>query len=78
MNKTGPLSLKLTPPSGVELGAKVLKRKDLSSFSDAGATFKTTATRSADAPKEITGVAKFILCQETACRPVKQAVSFRI
>jgi hypothetical protein len=75
LNAEAPITLKLTPVPGLALDKSTLARADLALSSETAARFDIGLTLSEPGKKLIEGEAGFVLCQEDACRPVKQKLT---
>ena len=78
VNGEAPITLALTAPAGVTLPKTKLVRADLAASSIASARFDVAFEASEPGAKVIPVEAHFVICQETACKPVKETLSLNI
>lgn len=78
LNAEAPFSLSLTAPAGVTLAKAKMNRADLAKSTQDAAQFDVAFEASDPGTKTVTGEARFVLCQESACKPVKETVSINI
>jgi hypothetical protein len=78
VNGEAPITLSLTAPAGVTLPKTKLVRADLAASSIASARFDVAFEASEPGAKVIPVEAHFVICQETACKPVKETLSLNI
>jgi hypothetical protein len=78
LNAEAPLTLKLAPPTGVTVDKAKLVRADLATSSETAARFDVFLVASEPGAKAIDGEASFVLCQESACRPVKEKLALAV
>lgn len=78
LNAEAPLTLKLAPEPGITVDKEKLVRSDLAESTDAKARFDVNLTAAEHGTKNVQAEAAFVLCQEQACRPVKEKVSFAV
>jgi DsbC/DsbD-like thiol-disulfide interchange protein len=78
VNDEAPISVVLTPPSGLTVKKDKLTRADLAASSKESARFDIPVTASEAGKKTIGAEARFVLCQEQACKPVKETVTLAI
>lgn len=74
VNAEAPISLTLVADPGLTLAKAKLTRADLAETSLERARFEVAFTPSLAGAKKITGEARFVMCQEQACKPVKESV----
>jgi hypothetical protein len=74
LNEEFPVSLKLTPGAGVAVEKPKLGRKDLAESTKERARFDVAFTASEAGKRTIDAEASFAVCQESACKPVKEKV----
>jgi hypothetical protein len=74
LNAEAPVSLKLTPPPGLTVDKPELSRKDLAQSDAHAARFDVGFSASEPGTKNIQCEASFVICQESACKPVKETV----
>jgi hypothetical protein len=72
LNAEAPLTLKLTPGSGVTVEKPKLTRADLVASSENSARFDVSLAATSPGTSEIAAEAGFVLCQESECRPIKE------
>ncbi len=78
VNDEAPISVVLTPPPGLTVKKDKLTRADLAASSKESARFDIPVTASEAGKKTIGAEARFVLCQEQACKPVKETVTLAI
>jgi hypothetical protein len=78
VNAEAPITLTLVADPGVTLAKGKLTRADLAETSLERARFDVAFTPSAPGKKKITGDARFVMCQEQACKPVKESVVLEV
>jgi hypothetical protein len=78
LNAEAPITLSLTAPAGVTLTKLKLERGDLAQSTQASARFDVPFVSSEAGAKVIAAEARFVLCQEQACKPVKETLSLNI
>ena len=78
VNDEAPISVALTPPSGVTVKKQKLTRADLAASSKESARFDIPVTATEAGKQTIGAEAHFVLCQEQACKPVKETVTLAI
>jgi hypothetical protein len=78
LNAEAPVSLKLTPPAGLTVEKAKLSRKDLAQSDAHAARFDVGFAASEPGTKNIQCEASFVICQESACKPVKETVTLAI
>jgi hypothetical protein len=78
VNAEAPITLTLVADPGVTLAKGKLTRADLAETSLERARFDVAFTPSAPGRKKITGDARFVMCQEQACKPVKESVVLEV
>jgi hypothetical protein len=74
LNEEFPVALKLAPGAGVTVDKAKLDRKDLAASTKDSARFDVAFTASEPGRKTIDAEATFAVCQEEACKPVKEKV----
>ena len=75
LNKEAPFTLRLTPATGVETPKAKLARADLAESTDSVARFEVPFTVAETGRKTVEAEAGFVLCQDEACRPVREKIS---
>jgi hypothetical protein len=78
VNDEAPISLALTPPPGVTVKKAKLTRADLAASSKESARFDIPVSATEAGKKMIGAEAHFVLCEEQACKPVKETVTLAI
>jgi len=78
LNAEAPLTLKLLPAAGVEVDKAKLGRGDLALSNETSARFEVRMTAAEPGKKAIEAEAGFVLCQEDACRPIKEKVTLAV
>jgi hypothetical protein len=78
LNAEAPLTLKLLPPTGVEVDKVKLGRGDLALSNPTSARFDVGMTAAEPGKKVVEAEAGFVLCQEDSCRPIKEKVTLAV
>ncbi|HSZ81767.1 MAG TPA: hypothetical protein VLA14_05770 [Polyangia bacterium] len=78
VNGEAPITLSLTPPAGITLAKAKLARADLAQSSLESARFDVAFEAAEPGAKVITAEAHFVICQETACKPVKETLALNV
>jgi hypothetical protein len=78
VNAEAPITLSLTPPAGITLPKAKLARADLAASTQESARFDVAFEAAEPGAKVIAAEARFVICQETACKPVKETLSLAI
>ena len=78
VNDEAPISLALTPAAGVTVKKAKLTRADLAASSKESARFDIPVSATEAGKKSIAAEAHFVLCQEQACKPVKETLTLAI
>ena len=78
VNDEAPISVALTPPPGLTVKKSKLTRADLAASSRESARFDIPVSATEAGKKTIGAEAHFVLCQEQACKPVKETVTLAI
>jgi hypothetical protein len=78
LNAEAPISLALTPPAGVTIAKVKLGRGDLAASTEKTARFDVPFEAVEAGTKVVNAEARFVLCQEQACKPVKETVALNI
>jgi hypothetical protein len=78
LNAEAPLTLKMTPAAGVVIDKAKLGRGDLALSNDTTARFDVGLLASEPGKLTVEAEAGFVLCQETACRPIKEKLTFTV
>jgi hypothetical protein len=78
LNHEAPFTLKFSTLAGVQTPKNKLTRPDLAVSTDTVARFDVPLTPTVAGPQKVEAEAGFVLCQDTACRPIKEKVSFMV
>jgi hypothetical protein len=79
VNGEAPITVSLTTTdAGVTVRKAKLTRADLVESSKESARFDIAFSASDPGKKTINAEAKFVMCQETACKPIKETLAFNI
>ena len=78
VNAEAPITVALTPPAGVTLMKMKLTRADLAQSSQESARFDIPVSATEAGKKTINAEARFVLCQEQACKPVKETLALAV
>ena len=78
VNAEAPITVALTPPAGISVAKPKLSRGDLAQSSPDSARFDIAFEATEAGPKVIAAEAKFVMCQESACKPVKETLALNI
>lgn len=78
LNTEAPISVKLTPGAGVTLEKAKLTRADAAEQSKELARFNVPFTAAEAGPKTIAGDVSFVICQESACQPIKEKITLAL
>jgi hypothetical protein len=78
VNAEAPIVLSLVADPGVVLVKSKLTRGDLAESTLERARFDIAFTSSTPGRKAITGDARFVMCQEQACKPVRETVTLEV
>jgi hypothetical protein len=78
VNGEAPISIALTPPAGVSLKKVKLTRADLAASTNDTARFDIPVSASEAGKKTISAEAHFVICQEQACKPVKETLALAV
>lgn len=78
VNADAPITVSAKADPGVDLPKPKLVRADLAQSTKETARFEIPFTASAAGKKSITAEARFVMCQEQACKPVKETVALEI
>jgi len=78
VNGEAPITLSLTAPAGITLPKAKLARADLAASTLESARFDVAFEAAEPGPKVIAAEAHFVICQETACKPVKETLSLNV
>ena len=78
VNAEAPISVAVTPPAGVSVPKPKLTRAELAASSETTARFDIVLSAIEAGKKTINAEARFVLCQEQACKPVKETLAFAV
>jgi hypothetical protein len=78
VNAEAPIELALKPEAGVSVQKAKLTRADLAQSSKEAARFDIPVSATEAGKKTINAEARFVLCQEQACKPVKETLAFAV
>ena len=74
LNDEAPITLKLAPAAGIAVDKPKLARADLASWSASAARFDVSLVASEPGKRMVEAEAGFVLCQESACRPIREKI----
>src|SRR5215468_1587319 len=75
VNAEAPITVALTAPAGVTLPKPKLTRADLAQSTQESARFDIPVSATEVGKKMINAEARFVLCQQQACKPVKETLA---
>jgi len=75
VNEEAPITLRLKTPAGVAIAKADLSRTDLAESKPELARFEVQVTAAKAGTVQIPAEARFVMCQESACKPVKENVT---
>ena len=78
LNAEAPITVALTAPAGVSVPKPKLSRGDLAASSTDSARFDIPISATEAGKKSITAEARFVICQEQACKPVKETLALAV
>lgn len=78
VNGEAPISLALTPASGLSVKKAKLTRADLAASTADTARFDIPVSASEAGKKTINAEAHFVICQEQSCKPVKETLALAV
>jgi hypothetical protein len=78
LNAEAPITVALTAPAGVTVPKPKLSRADLAVSSTDSARFDITVSASEAGKKSVTAETRFVICQEQACKPVKETLTLAL
>jgi hypothetical protein len=78
LNEQAPVTLKLTPGPGISVDKQKLGRKDLVEDTKERARFEIPFLAQQQGRRTIEAEASFVICQEAACKPVKEKVTLAV
>src|SRR5260370_10187431 len=78
VNGEAPISVSLVAPDGLTLSKTKFSRGDLAESTQESARFEIPFEAATAGTKVLTAEARFVMCQESACKPIKETLSFSI
>ena len=78
LNPDAPISVKLSPADGVTVDKAKLGRKDLAASTPEKARFDVGFAATSPGAKTIECETSFVICQESACKPIKETVTLNV
>jgi hypothetical protein len=78
VNGEAPITVALTPPAGVTVQKAKLTRADLAQSTQESARFDIPVSATEAGKKTINAEARIVLCQEQACKPVKETLALAV
>jgi hypothetical protein len=78
VNEEAPVSLTLTPETGIAVDKAKLTKADLAEHSKEMARFDVAFTASKPGRQIINAQASFVICQATACKPIRQTLALAV
>lgn len=78
VNEEAPITVSLKADEGIALTKEKLARADLAQSTKESARFDIPYSASVAGKKTITAEARFVMCQEQACKPEKETVALEI
>jgi hypothetical protein len=78
VNAEAPITVALTPPAGIAVSKVKLSRGDLAQSTMVSARFDIPFEATEAGQKVISAEARFVICQESACKPVKETLALNI
>ena len=78
VNGEAPISVALTAPAGLSVKKAKLTRADLAASTVDTARFDIPVSATEAGKKTINAEARFVLCQEQACKPVKETLALAV
>jgi hypothetical protein len=78
MNAEAPITVALTPPAGLSVAKPKLGRADLAASTAESARFDIAVSATEAGKKTLSAEARFVICQEAACKPVKETVALAL
>ena|SRR5882724_4210418 len=78
VNAEAPITLSLTAPAGITLPKAKLVRADLAASTKESARFDVAFEAAEAGAKVISAEARFVICQESACKPVKETLALNV
>ena len=78
VNAEAPITVALTPAAGLSVPKQKLSRADLAASTVDSARFDIPVSAAEPGKKSINAEARFVICQESACKPVKETLALNI
>ncbi len=78
VNGEAPISIALTPAAGLSVKKAKLTRADLAASTADSARFDIPVSATEAGKKTINAEAHFVICQEQACKPVKETLALAV
>ena len=79
MNAEAPITIKLTPPAGISVPKPQLGRGDLAQSTAESARFDIPVVATTETGQKVINVeTRFVICQESACKPVKETLALNV
>jgi hypothetical protein len=78
VNKEAPITVQLSPSAGVAVDKPKLTKSDVAQQTEDLARFDLGFTATQPGKKTIGAVVKFVVCQETTCKPVTEKVTLHV
>jgi hypothetical protein len=78
VNGEAPINLALTAPAGLSLKKAKLTRADLAATTIDSARFDIPMSATEAGKQTIAAEARFVICQEQACKPVKETLALAV
>jgi hypothetical protein len=78
VNGEAPINLALTAPAGLSLKKAKLTRADLAATTIDSARFDIPISATEAGKQTIAAEARFVICQEQACKPVKETLALAV
>jgi hypothetical protein len=78
VNGEAPISVALTAPAGLTVKKDKLTRADLAASTTDTARFDIPVSATEAGKKTISAEAHFVICQESACKPVKETLALAV
>lgn len=78
VNGEAPISVALTPAAGLSVKKVKLTRADLAASTADSARFDIPVSANEAGKKTISAEAHFVICQEQACKPVKETLALAV
>jgi len=75
VNAEAPITVALTPAAGLSVPKQKLSRADLAASTVDSARFDIPVSAAEPGKKSINAEARFVICQESACKPVKETLA---